>query len=75
MEMNGEIKLSELTHAGNNDKMEDFFRYSGSLTAPPCEENVQWTVFEHPIYVTSATVSRPCSILQIHRLREKIELK
>ena len=57
MDMNGEIYLSQLTPFDDEKKMKDFFRYSGSLVVPPCEEKVQWTVFEHPIYLKSDTVS------------------
>lgn len=30
----------------------DFYRYSGSLTTPPCYNSVIWTVFKHPITIS-----------------------
>ncbi|VDK55057.1 unnamed protein product [Dibothriocephalus latus] len=36
---------------------EKFFRYQGSLTIPPCTENVQWTVMRQPLRVTNEDVS------------------
>lgn len=39
------INLSALM--GKN--LNDFWRYHGSLTTPPCTENVFWTIFKQPI--------------------------
>lgn len=42
-----DLTLSALM--GNN--LKDFWRYNGSLTIPPCAENVIWTVFKQPIFI------------------------
>lgn len=34
----------------------DFYRYSGSLTTPPCYNSVIWTVFKHPITISQLQV-------------------
>ncbi|MDX1351905.1 MAG: carbonic anhydrase family protein, partial [Thiomicrorhabdus sp.] len=39
----------------------EFYKYSGSLTTPPCTEGVYWMVFKHPI---------EASIEQIQQLNE-----
>ena len=30
----------------------DFYSYSGSLTTPPCTENVNWVIFKEPIIIS-----------------------
>ena len=35
-----------------------FWRYRGSLTVPPCSENVLWNVFEKPICLPPRSLSR-----------------
>lgn len=38
---------------GNPDH---FYRYSGSLTTPPCYESVVWTIFENAISISEQQV-------------------
>lgn len=33
---------------------DEFYRYSGSLTTPPCTQNVEWTVFRKVIPITNS---------------------
>ncbi|MDP4097277.1 carbonic anhydrase family protein [Paenibacillus sp. P96] len=36
--------------------------YSGSLTTPPCTENVSWTVLEHPIEMSQEQIAKFAAI-------------
>lgn len=49
---------------GNN--LNDFWRYKGSLTVPPCSEVVTWTVFKTPITFTES---------QLNFVRENVVIK
>jgi carbonic anhydrase len=35
-----------------------YYTYSGSLTTPPCSENVTWFVFKHPVTVSAAEIAQ-----------------
>jgi len=36
-------------------RLKNYYRYSGSLTTPTCDESVQWTVFHEPLVISRAT--------------------
>jgi len=44
---------------------EDYFSYSGSLTTPPCSENVNWIIFKQPIVI---------SLEEVLKLRDNMPL-
>jgi carbonic anhydrase len=35
-----------------------YYTFAGSLTTPPCSENVTWFVLKHPVAVTSGEIER-----------------
>ncbi|VDM00560.1 unnamed protein product [Schistocephalus solidus] len=69
-------ELGQLINAGSHAQVQsfdpnvllpanknEFFRYFGSLTTPPCTENVQWTVMRNPLYVTPNDLQKLRSLL------------
>eukprot|EP00095_Tigriopus_kingsejongensis_P008580 maker-scaffold167_size293163-snap-gene-1.22 protein:Tk08580 transcript:maker-scaffold167_size293163-snap-gene-1.22-mRNA-1 annotation:"glycosyl-phosphatidylinositol-linked carbonic anhydrase" len=64
--------LPNVTHVGASVNLEppfplfsilprfqyEYFRYSGSLTSPPCSENVIWTVLEDTVPITLKQMSQ-----------------
>jgi carbonic anhydrase len=47
----GEVNANAVLPTGRR-----FYRYTGSLTTPPCSENVKWLLMESPITVSQAQV-------------------
>lgn len=39
------------------DRLDEYYRYEGSLTTPPCYPSVLWTVFRHPVKVSQEQAS------------------
>lgn len=60
----------------------EYFHYSGSLTTPPCSENVSWFILEHPIEASGEQIrffqkfiehnARPTQKMH-HRIVVKVE--
>ncbi|XP_078095837.1 carbonic anhydrase 6 [Mustelus asterias] len=47
-----EIQPMDISTMLPND-LSNFYRYSGSLTTPPCFETITWTIFDTPIMLSS----------------------
>ncbi|XP_029435126.1 carbonic anhydrase 6 [Rhinatrema bivittatum] len=63
-------KLSKIRHPGLSttlsslnveamlpESLEKFYRYQGSLTTPPCTQNVLWTIFDIPIILSHTQIT------------------
>ena len=50
---NVQIDVTQLLPADHG-----YYTFPGSLTTPPCSENVTWFVLKHPVSVTSAEISQ-----------------
>uniref|UniRef100_UPI00358EB990 receptor-type tyrosine-protein phosphatase zeta-like n=1 Tax=Myxine glutinosa TaxID=7769 RepID=UPI00358EB990 len=48
-------------------KLSDYFRYSGSLTMPPCTSGVTWTVFAEPVAISMQQLRAFCGVMIMER--------
>lgn len=60
-EINRELDLTSIF-----PENKDYYTYKGSLTTPPCTENVNWVIFKNPIVV---------SLEEVVKLRENMPLR
>ncbi|WP_370476460.1 carbonic anhydrase [Tamlana flava] len=60
------IDLSSLFKGNNN-----FYSYNGSLTTPPCSENVNWVVFEQPIVLSVEEVVKLKNNMPLNNYRNE----
>ncbi|MCH4551868.1 carbonic anhydrase [Aestuariibaculum lutulentum] len=63
-EINQHVDLSSLML---NEKQ--YYSYQGSLTTPPCTENVNWIVFKEPIILSEAEVLKLRSNMPVNNYR------
>lgn len=57
------VKISASQLLPNNTRA--YYTYAGSLTTPPCSENVDWIILKTPIEVTKAEVDKFVSIFKM----------
>uniref|UniRef100_G3MQA7 carbonic anhydrase n=1 Tax=Amblyomma maculatum TaxID=34609 RepID=G3MQA7_AMBMU len=67
-EKEGSIKAVKLSNALVTGNLKEFYTYKGSMTYPPCTEDVSWVVLSEPIVLADPTLKairekspQPCS--------------
>ena len=50
-------------------QQQDYFRFNGSLTTPPCSEGVIWLVMKHPISVKKEDMEKLSRLVHGHNAR------
>jgi carbonic anhydrase len=58
------VSLKDLLPA----QTKSFYRYSGSLTTPKCNEIVIWTVFDNPVAISEQQASRLAIPFNVHNV-------
>lgn len=70
---NGEVKeLRQVIDLTNLDlENKEYYSYNGSLTTPPCTENVNWIVFKQPLILSQEEVIALKSNMPINNYRNE----
>lgn len=70
---NGETKTihQQLSLEYLFEHSQEYYTYGGSLTTPPCTENVNWVVFKHPIILSVEEVLKLKNNMPVNNYRNE----
>ncbi|XP_028678875.1 carbonic anhydrase 12 isoform X1 [Erpetoichthys calabaricus] len=54
------------------EKLNEYYRYDGSLTTPPCYPSVLWTIFRQPVEISSEQLNMLVSKLYCNNFQETV---
>ncbi|XP_041074622.1 carbonic anhydrase 12 isoform X3 [Polyodon spathula] len=57
------------------ERLDEFYRYDGSLTTPPCYPSVLWTVFRNPVRISQEQLLSLQTVLYSTHVNEPVSLK
>lgn len=71
--INGETKLIDTDFDLNKNLPKDkgYYTYSGSLTTPPCTQNVTWFVYKTPITISVDQVKQLQKLMPLNNYRDE----
>src|SRR5690606_41914426 len=58
IERGAEVKLDNVEPGGLLPSSLDYWLYEGSLTTPPCSEDVDWMILQKPLEVRAEDIAR-----------------